>query len=142
MNSFEILSHTADVRLRVRGETLEDLFEQAVLGMARILKHNANDAKTFANNAKLEKIKMSAPDTTILLVDFLNEILTRSYINKYIYHVSSFKIHGSHLEAELIGIKVDGFDEDIKAVTYHEAKIINPPAGGDKGFETIIVFDI
>lgn len=138
MNFYEILPHTADVRLRAVGETMEGLFEQAVLGMAQILKSDAN-IRIRANDTNKEKIDLSASDETTLLIDFLNEILTRSYINKCVYKVSSFKIHDSSLKTELAGAKVDNFDEDIKAVTYHEAKITKNPEGG---FEATIIFDI
>lgn len=141
-NYFEILPHTADVRLRAVGETLEGLFEQAVLGMAQILKSDAKFVclpASGGNDAKKEKIDLSASDETTLLIDFLNEILTRSYINKCVYKVSSFKIHDSSLKAELAGAKVDNFDEDIKAVTYHEAKITKNPEGS---FEATVIFDI
>ncbi|MBI4691973.1 MAG: archease [Candidatus Terrybacteria bacterium] len=137
MNSFEILPHTADVRLRVKGKTLEALFKQAVLGMAQILKPNANIAKINANNTK--QIKVESLNKEILLIDFLSEVLTLSQINKNIYNVSSLKFQDSSLEAELVGAKVDGFDEDIKAVTYHEAKITESKEGN---FEVIITFDI
>jgi len=43
------------------------------------------------------------------------------------------------LDARLFGAHVRKFDEDIKAVTYHEANITHSPTGE---FETMIVFDI
>lgn len=149
MGSYEILPHTADVRLKVRGETLEELFKQAVLGMGEILKHNANTTNINANDANNLKIKLGSIDITSLLIDFLNEILLKSQINKCIYNISGFKFQDSRqgrgspqaasLEAELIGYPIDSFDEDIKAVTYHEAEIKKNKGGN---FETIIIFDI
>lgn len=137
MNFYEILPHTADVRLRAVGETLEDLFEQAVLGMAQILKHNANLAKIDANIAK--KIILSAPNSTILLIDFLSGVLTASYEEKAVFLKVKFsKILETELEAEIFGPRADGFDEDIKAVTYHEAKIIKTK----DGLEATVIFDI
>ncbi len=141
-NSFEILPHTADVRLRVKGETLKDLFEQAVLGMAQILKHNVNIAKSNANYAK-RKVLITAPEPTILLIDFLNEVLTASYEEKVVFPTCRVNVARQRgrlkLEAEIFGAKVDGFDEDIKAVTYHEAKIVKNLEGD---LEAIITFDI
>lgn len=139
MGFYEILPHTADVRLKVIGKTLEELFKQAVLGMMQILKHNANIANINANDANKIKINVNSVDTTSLLIEFLNEILLKSQINKQIYNVSSFRFQDLSLEAELIGFPIDSFDEDIKAVTYHEAEIIK---NKDNNFETIIIFDI
>jgi len=46
---------------------------------------------------------------------------------------------GARVRAELARRPVDGFGEDVKAVTYHEAEIRRNAAGG---FETRLVFDI
>lgn len=136
-NYYEILPHTADVRLKVTGETLKDLFEQAVLGMTQILSKTKSELKV--KNAKC-KIKVDADNPTVLLIDFLSEVLAASYEEKAVFNKAEFeKITENEIIAEVFGTKVDGFDEDIKAVTYHEAKIIKNPGGN---FETIIVFDI
>ncbi|MEW5907737.1 MAG: archease [Patescibacteria group bacterium] len=138
MSPFEILPHTADIRLKVSGKNLQDLFEQAVLGMAQILKQDISKSYFKYQISKI-KIKVKADNETILLIDFLSEVLTASYEEKTVfYKVNFLKITENELDAEIFGGKIDSFDEDIKAVTYHEAKIkkIN------SGYETIIVFDI
>ncbi|MBU1159662.1 archease [Patescibacteria group bacterium] len=137
MNSYKILPHTADVRLRVTGETLKDLFEQAVLGMARILSKTKFNLKSQNLNLK---IKVDANNPTVLLIDFLSEVLTASCEEKAIFtKVNFLKISETEVETEIFGTKVDSFDEDIKAVTYHEAKIIKNKKGD---LETTILFDI
>lgn len=137
MNSYEILPHTADVRLRARGGTLKDLFRQAVLGMAKILSKTKSELKV--KNVKC-KIKVDADNPTILLIDFLNEVLTASYEEKAVFNNVHFeKITEREVIAEIFGAKVDGFDEDIKAVTYHEAKIVKNLEGD---LEATITFDI
>lgn len=133
---YEILKHTADVRLRVEGETLERLFSNALKGMMEILK---TDISTGQLGAK-RQISVSAPDKTALLVDFLNEILSLAQTNKEIYpEVVLKKLSETEVEAELTSLPVEEFDEDIKAVTYHEAEIKRSPDGQ---WETMLVFDI
>lgn len=137
IKKFEILPHTADVRLKVFGRTKEELFKNAMLGMAQIL------AKSPKSKLKIKnlKLKIKSPDINSLLVDFLSEVLYRSQINKAIFLAAKFsKFSDSKLEAEISGFKIDEFDNDIKAVTYHELEIKKSPTGGF--FETIIVFDI
>jgi SHS2 domain-containing protein len=137
IKKFEILPHTADVRLKVFGRTKEELFKNAMLGMAQIL------AKSPKSKLKIKnlKLKIKSPDINSLLVDFLSEVLYRSQINKAIFLAAKFsKFSDSELEAEISGFKIDEFDNDIKAVTYHELEIKKSPTGGF--FETIIVFDI
>lgn len=73
-------------------------------------------------------------------MDFLSEVLYQSQINHAVFpEVKFLKFSDIELEAEIFGSEVDIFDEDIKAVTYHELEIKKSPSGG---FETIIVFDI
>jgi len=135
---FEVLKHTADLRMRVWGDSLSSLFLDAVKGMMGVLKENPND-KIQMTNVKRE-IKLQSSDKTALLVDFLNEILSQAQTNKEIYpEIILKKLSETGIEAELNGIPVEGFDEDIKAVTYHEAEIKKNPQGQ---WETMLVFDI
>ena len=128
---FEILPHTADVRVKVFGETYEELFKNALLAMAEILKNNLSQIK---NPAKA-KINIQSPDINSLLVDFLSEVLYQSQMNKVIYSDAIFSKFSdfstsskqAELQAEIRGNKVDSFDEDIKAVTYHELEIKKSP---------------
>lgn len=133
---YEVLKHTADVRLKVEGETLERLFSDALKGMMEILKTDILAGRPGTKR----QISVSAPDKTALLVDFLNEVLSLSQINKEAYSVITFdEFSETSLGGNLEGVGVDEFDEDIKAVTYHEAEIKKNPAGN---WETILIFDI
>ncbi len=124
MDKYKILSHTADLRLEIYGKTQEELFQNAASAMADIL---ASSIKHQASGKLKERIKIESANVNILLVDFLNEILARSNINKCVYKASSIKHQASKkeikIEADLVGYKVKEFDEDIKAVTYHEAEV-------------------
>lgn len=138
MKSYKLLSHTADVRLKVEGDTLEELFTAALEGMAEIVKKGIC-RKRQAPSLK-QRILVSSPNITALLIDFLSEVLTLSHENKAVFCRAEFsKLATNELEAEISGLKVGEFDEDIKAVTYHEAEIKKNPQGN---FETIIIFDI
>ncbi len=133
---FKILPHTADVRLKVIGKTKEELFKNALAGMAKILKKTAKEKKPIKT-----KINIQSPDINSLLVDFLSEVLYQSQINHVIYGEVKFsKFSDNELETEIFGFKIDEFDEDIKAVTYHELNIKKSPA--NDFFETIVIFDI
>lgn len=117
---YRILSHTADLRLEVYGKTIEELFENATLALANILAPNVKEKISTGLKAKLV---VESASQNILLPDFLNEILAKSQIEKAIYFLEKIKISGNRVEAELSGIRVDKFDEDVKAVTYHEVDI-------------------
>ena len=133
---YKILGHTADVRMIVQGKTLEEFFRDAVLGMMEIVKPKFDEPeKNIQRNIELE-----APDTTALLVDFLNEVLFNANANKEGYAEINFKkLSENSLEAELSGRTVQSFGEDIKAATYHEADVKKNEKGE---WETVIIFDI
>ena len=117
---YEILEHTADVRMLVQGDSLEDLFSEALYGMMEILEPKVDDQKKVIERV----IAIEATDTTTLLIDFLNEVLLSTQIHKEAYNKMIFKELSQHsLEAILSGIAVQSFGEDIKAVTYHEAEV-------------------
>ncbi|MCK4265550.1 archease [Candidatus Babeliales bacterium] len=135
MRKHELLPHVADVRLNLEGDSLKELFIAAIEGMAELSK------KELCKEFKLEEqISISAKDATILLIDFLSEILTLQHVNKAIYCKIDFSsLSETSLNAMVYGCSTDSFDEDIKAVTYHEAEIKK----NKKGFyETVIIFDI
>lgn len=137
MKRHKVIPHIADVRLQLRADSLEKLFEAALEGMNEILK------KGFCRKIKIYetsiKISFSSIDQTALLIDFLSEVLTLSHINNEIYcQVKFIKLESNTLTAEIFGTKVDKFDRDIKAVSYHEADVKT-----NKGhYQTNIVFDI
>ncbi len=133
---YKILSHTADLRFEVYGKTIEELFINAAEALADIL----GGRQKLLSRVKTvtEKIKIQSANTNTLLVDFLNEILARSQINKRVYKVESLKLKDNEIEAEISGASVDKFEEDIKAVTYHEVDIKKE----DDLYKTRLVLDI
>ena len=157
---FEILDHPAELRLRIYGKTIEELFTNAAEALACVQKKNITllmrSPKECYKNLKKELVKIQSIDLNALLVDFLSEILARSQINKKIYKVSNFKIlNSSHnnklsagqasLEVEIIGCPVEYFDEDVKAITYQDVDIkskIKNQKSKLRIWQTDIVLDI
>lgn len=133
---YKILEHTADVRLAVEAESLEQLFADALDGTMKILQGQVKEPRQEVKR----KVSVQSGDRTALLVDFLNEVLLQTQTQREIYINIIFKqLTERILEAELNGVSVDGFGEDIKAVTYHEADV---KQGKDGRWETVLVFDI
>lgn len=136
---FEFLPHTADIRMRIEAETLPQLFQAGLRGMSQILKeeHCLGDQKQDLRRV----FAINATDVTCLLIDFLSEVLTLSYTEKSVFCELNFVDFSEKLiSAEISGTAIpDGFDEEIKAVTYHEAAVTQ---NADGLWETIVVFDI
>lgn len=134
--SYRFLDHTADIRMKVTGQSLEGLFKDAILGLMHLAKQEIKNQEQ-----KIERgITVKSRDKTSLLIDFMNEVLALAYTNREIYTDMRFKkLSETELEAEITGVAVQEFDEDIKAVTYHEADV---KENKDGVLETMIVFDI
>ena len=136
--SITYVSHTADIRMLIFDKTLQGLFEQGVKGMNNILKEKFCEKTPNIDIRTL--VNVEASDTTNLLVDFLSDVLSSSYIEKSIYcEMKIIEFSGQKIKAELLGTKVEAFDEEIKAVTYHEADVIMNDYGL---WETFVIFDI
>jgi SHS2 domain-containing protein len=134
--TYKILEHTADVRMIVQAGSLDGLFSDAVYGMMNILEPRVDNNKRAVERT----ISLEAIDITALLIDFLNEVLLSTHINKEVYDEVIFKNLSEHsLEAILHGVIASSLGEDIKAVTYHEAEVKRREDGT---WETMLVFDI
>lgn len=137
MRYFRILPHIADVRLYVKGDSLRQLFIAALEGMNSILGGSTEKSKA---SAVFQEIEVSSQDVTTLIIDFLSEVLTRSQILKYQFSMDEiYECNERYFKARLLGCRVSAFEEDVKAVTYHEANVIRNREGN---YETTIVFDV
>jgi SHS2 domain-containing protein len=133
---YEILPHTADLRLKIWGKTVQEVFESALAGLTAVQKKDIPLPSQYTER----EIALQAQDVTALLVDFLNEALALSAIHKEVYPSAIFTdLTQTHMRARLQGAPTSDLDEDIKAVTYHEANLIKNEKGE---WETTLVFDI
>jgi len=132
---YEILQHTADVRLRVTASSLEDLFADALRGLMAVM----GARPVGAHSVRPESIEIDSADMTALLVDFLNEALVRAVVSRSAFTGASFASLGeTHLSATLTSVPAASFDEEVKAVTYHEAEVRR----SGEGWTTMLVLDI
>ncbi|HJW93524.1 MAG TPA: archease [Thermoanaerobaculia bacterium] len=129
----ELIAHTADVRFRIASETLEGLFAEAVAALTEFMQ------PAFIDDVVSASFELDAIDTTSLLVDFLSEVLTRCHVRHEAYESVVFaSLDALSLRASLRGRKARAFGEDVKAVTYHEAEVVQR----EGGWSTMLVLDI
>ena len=136
--AYQVLGHTADLRMKISGKSLPELFLSGVSGIAEILR---SDLKEVPRSDLVEKeIKIEAPDVTVLLIQFLSKVLTFSHTEKAVFCEAEFsKLTETEIEVKVFGRKVEEFEEDIKAVTYHEAEV---KKNEKEKYKTMLVFDI
>jgi len=143
---FEVLPHTADIKIKAYGRTLQQFFCNALLGMFQsvgpiIPECKKKSGRVICDNLpQKRKIEVRAPDIDALLVDFLSEALYLSDVHDEAYFLAEIsEISETSVSAVLHGIRVKGFDVvEIKAVTYHELEVKNV----NGVWQSYIVFDI
>ena len=130
--------HTADICMRLEADSLSGIFELGLIGMSNILKEDICN-KPLENGCVLF-VEINASDYTNLLIDFLSEVLSNSYVENSVYCTLRILEFGEyHIKAEMQGAHVDAWDEEIKAVTYPEARVKTNEKGQ---WETSVIFDI
>src|SRR4030042_42902 len=122
---FEFVDHTGDLGVRVFGQTLPELFEQAAEALTFIL----TDPETIRIKES-RKFLLKAETDEELLITWLNEFVylfdTEGLLFKAFEVLS---VHDHHLEALAQGeIYMEGrhpIKTAVKAATYHQLKIEN-----------------
>jgi SHS2 domain-containing protein len=134
---YEVLEHTADLKIKVYGLDLPELFINA--GKVIAEQQNPEAKNQRPEKEEWESVEINSSDLNSLLVDWLNEILARSDISDKVY--LDFQIEDlsdTYLKAKMRGVKVSQKQLEIKATTYHGLEIKK----ADQHWEAIIIFDI
>lgn len=133
--NFEEIEHTADKALRIFGANLQELLISAAQGMTGLMVPDVSKI-----SAEIEKfIELDAIDAESLLVEWLSELAFWAETEMLAF--SQFDIQSltnTHLQASIFGGKAAVLEKHIKAVTYHNLRIIKTP----QGLEATIVFDV
>ncbi len=146
IKDFESLPHTADIKIRIYGKTLEELFRNAVIGMFQTIGPRVpgcrieNERVICDTLPEHHDIEIDAHDVVSLLVDFLSEVLYLSDVYDEAYlDAKIHEISDTYIKATIHGVKITGFEVvEIKAVTYHELEIKKV----DDMLQADIVFDV
>jgi len=117
------LEHTADLKIRAYGKTKEEVFVNMAYGMFYNICGGRWPEKKSSQKISQE-IKVDSSDLEALLVDFLSELNYLADLNNAVFDEIKIKIlENRKLEGKISGVKVEGFNLEIKAVTYHQLKI-------------------
>jgi SHS2 domain-containing protein len=135
---FELFEHTADLGLRVRAGTVEELFLDAGQGLLAMLVANPGDVRTEATRT----IALTADDVSYLLFDWLTELLYAFETDKLLLSAFDVKIEGTSLTATCRGEPMDEtrhrMEHEVKAITYHGLRVEQTA----NGWEAEVIVDI
>ena len=135
---YEVLDHTADLRIRVRASDLPSLFENAGHALFDIIA----DVNTV-QPARRRRLSIQGADLEELMVNWLSELHYHFEVHGLLLRrFSVLSLDDRSLRAQVQGEAYDPdrhrLKTDIKAVTYHQLEIAQ--VGGE--WQAAIVFDI
>jgi SHS2 domain-containing protein len=130
----ELIDHTGEMELRVTSPTLEGLYAEALLGLAR---ECLDGDPGPPEERRPVELRSSGPDT--LLADLLNEAVYLMDADGFVASgLEDTRVQGGSLRGTLAGRREPGARALVKAATYHGLSV--RPADG--GWEGRVVLDV
>ena len=127
---FELFDHTADLGLRVRAGTLEDLLAEAGRGLLAMIVANPGAVRPVQTRT----IELPAGEAPYLLFDWLSELLYAFESDKLLLSEFDVQIANGQLTATCRGEPRDEsrhqMDHEVKAITYHRLRVEQLADGG------------
>jgi SHS2 domain-containing protein len=124
---FRFLRHTADIKFRIYGDSIKEIFENSALVLKKILIE-----KSRVKERIKKRIKAEGRDYESLLYNFLEEFLflfdsERFILGKIIKLDIKKKSKNYFIDCECLGDNAENYEinEHIKAVTYNEMFVKN-----------------
>jgi SHS2 domain-containing protein len=133
--SSELLSHTAEVKLRVRAPSLGELAAEAGRALGAL---ELGTTPPLAGGP-WRQLEIRAPDREALLVEWLNELIYLAETERWVG--VEFEVRGAEdmvLSMRARGMVVDEPPARVKADTFHGLKI----KATQQGLEADVVFDV
>ncbi len=125
--------HTADWALEVWAPDAPALLAQAALGMIALM-----GIHTRSEPRILQTFDLTFIDLESLLVGFLSEVLYLIHRDGVSFDQFDLYIAENRLQASVRGQPIDHLAKEIKAVTYHNLRVIQT----ERGLEATLVFDV
>lgn len=128
MKEYRFISHTADLKIRVYGKNFNELIKNILLALVDYWQPSLVDRKMEI------KIKIKNDDQVNLLIDFIAEVINKTYVKKAVFvKFRKEKLTDNLIEGRLTGYKFSALTKDIKAVTYHQANL--------RTLNNVLIFD-
>jgi len=146
VSNIEIIEHTADIGIRVRGDSLSGLFTNAASGMIAMIFGFEQYESIIADNSRKKlslTVKVQGNELEELLMSFLSELLYLFDGEKFIpLGIKKIVFNDDSLTALVEGVFFDPdahkVETEIKAVTYHGMSV---QKAGEQ-WVTDVIFDI
>ncbi|WP_214019439.1 archease [Methanoculleus sp.] len=134
--SFEELEHTADVLMRVRGATVNEIFADAGRAMFHVMYGPCKDRGIE------RQVSLEADDLESLLIDYLSELLFITEVENTVFCTFDVDVRGTRLSAALRGEPFDPARHSggtiVKGISYFGLEIVKE----EEDYVVEIIFDI
>jgi SHS2 domain-containing protein len=125
----EFFEHTADLGLRVRATSLNDLFAEAARALNAAIVDNLDAVRSESEVA----VYLPSNDLDYLLFDWLNALLFHNAVDGLVFARFSVQVGPDGLKGKAWGEAMDSdrheLGHEIKAITYHGLKVEETPDG-------------
>ena len=136
---YQPFDHTADIGVLIRGDSLEQLFENGAFAFTDTLV-----GVDRVRPAAEQTLEIAAGDLEELMVNWLSELLYLFEAEKQLF--GEFRVAELTPERLVVNVRGEPYDEerhpvatDLKAVTYHGLKVLQ----NDRGqWEATVIFDV
>ena len=137
-SNYQIIDHTADLGIIVKGSDVTNLFIHAAQAMIDLMVKGE-----VSNKKSIRNVSLQGTDFPDLMVKWLGEILYLFYGEKLLLHSIEIKsINPTKLESTLtltdFEPEYQQVKREIKAVTYHQISVDNL----NDGWQARVIFDI
>ncbi|MBI1311435.1 archease [bacterium] len=135
---FELFDHTADLGIRVRGASLNDLFREAATALTQCLVGRPDAIQPLSETS----CELESPDLEYLFFDWLSELLYRFDGEGFVVADCDVNVTGTSLKATLRGEAFDPsrheYSHEVKAITYHGLRVERD----EDGWQAEVIVDI
>jgi SHS2 domain-containing protein len=120
---YEIFEHTADMGIRVRADSLEELFADAARGLFSVMVENIDAVRAVEETT----FRLHGEDIEELLHDWLAELLFTFHARRIVFTEFHVRFDPPELTATARGEPIDlgrhKLDAEVKAITWCGLKV-------------------
>ena len=135
---YEVFDHTADLGLRIRADTLDELFTEAAHALFSVIVANLDEVRCVEEIS----IEIEGDVHDEMLRDWMAELLYVFHTKHLIFSRFEADVGDTKLTATARGEPIDParheIDTEIKAITYHGLNV----AHGDDGWSAEAIVDV
>ena len=136
MAAVKILDHVSDIKIEVTSDTMGGLYRESLEAVSSLMADLPIPGEKSIGSVAIKWDRLPPEEQ---LIEFLSEAISLSHTKKAVCIIEWIKFGEKNNQASLEFFQRDGFNTDVKAVTYHEASFEKLKEGG---WRSVFILDI